>query len=156
MNIKQEIEKANEEAVRRMVTADPVLIDVAPAGDVIPGLKDMMILHSGPPVDWQRMSGAQKGAVIGMLLFEGWAKSKEEAIELLQDGAITFEPNHHHRAVGPMGGTITRSMWVFAVENRAFGNRAYCRQVEGRQQFGDYSQDALQDLVRWRDIWAPV
>ena len=155
-DIKQKIETANEEAFRRMVAADPVLIYVAPASDVIPGLKDKMVLHSGPPVDWQYISGAQKGAVIGMLIFEGWAKSKEEAIKLLEDGAITFEPNHHHQTVGPMAGTIKPSMWVFVVENKAFGNRAFCRQVEGRQQFGDYSQEALQDLNRWRDIWAPA
>jgi hypothetical protein len=46
-------------------------------------------------------------------------------------------------------------MPVWVVENRAFGNRAYCRQVEGRQQFGDYSEDALQGLRFWRDVWAP-
>jgi len=153
--IKHEIEAANAEAVYRMMAADPVLVDVAPAGEVIPGLKDRVVLHSGPPVDWQHMCGAQKGAVIGMLLFEGWAKNKEEAIKIVEDGAITFEPNHRHQAVGPMAGTITPSMWVFVVENKAFGNRAFCRQVEGRQQFGDYSQEALQELVRWRDIWAP-
>jgi hypothetical protein len=42
------------------------------------------------------------------------------------------------------------------VENRAFGNRAACRNVEGRQQFGDYSQDALDALRKWRDIQAPT
>jgi hypothetical protein len=42
------------------------------------------------------------------------------------------------------------------VENRAFGNRAFCRQVEGRQQFGDYSDEALQALTLWRDVWAPT
>ena len=139
-DIKHEIETANAEAVRRMVAANPVLVDIAPASEVIPGLEDKMVLHSGPPVDWHQMCGAQKGAVIGMMLFEGWARSKEEALKLLEDGAITFEPNHHHQAVGPMAGTITRSMWVFVVENKTFENRAFCRQVEGRQQFGDYSQ----------------
>jgi len=155
MDIKQKIEKANEEAVKRLVSGLPVLVDVAPAGEVIPGLKDRMILHSGPPVDWQHMSGAQRGAVIGMLLFEGWARTKERAVELLENGTITFEPNHHHEAVGPMAGTITQSMWVFVVENKAFGNRSFCRQVEDRQQFGDHSEDALQRLVQWRDVWAP-
>jgi hypothetical protein len=155
-DIKQKIEEANAEALRRMTAADPVLVDVAPAGDVIPGLKDKMILHAGPPVDWQHMSGAQRGAVIGIVLFEGWAKSKDEAVKLLENGGITFEPNHHHQAVGPMAGTITPSMWVFVVENRAFGNRAFCRQVEGQQQFGDFSEGALQGLVKWRDIWAPA
>jgi len=74
-----------------MIAADPVPVDVAPAGEVNPGLKDKMILHAGPPVDWHRMSGAQKGAVIGIVLFEGWASSKDEAVKLVENGAITFE-----------------------------------------------------------------
>ncbi len=155
-DIKQKIEKANDEAVSRMVAANPVLVDVAPAAEVVPGLEDMMILHSGPPVDWDHMSGAQQGACIGMALFEGWAKNKRDAVKLLENGTITLEPNHHHQAVGPMAGTITQSMWVFVVENTAFGNLAFCRQVESRQQFGDFSQEAVQGLVNWRDVWAPA
>jgi hypothetical protein len=46
-------------------------------------------------------------------------------------------------------------MPVWVVENRAFGNRAFCRQVEGRQQFGEYSDGALEGLRLWRDVWAP-
>jgi hypothetical protein len=114
-----------------------------------------MILHSGPPVDGEKMCGAQRGAMIGVALFEGWAKSPEEAEKLLQSGAIKFEPNHHHQTVGPMAGTISVSMPVWVVENRAFGNRAFCRQVEGRQQFGEYSEGALEGLRLWRDVWAP-
>jgi len=155
-DIKQRIEAANAEFLRRMTLGDPVLVDVAPAGEVVPGLEDRMILHSGPPVDWEHMCGAQKGACIGITLFEGWARDKGHAEELLRDGRIALEPNHHHQAVGPMAGTITRSVWVFVVENRGFGNRAFCRQVEGRQQFGDYSDDALDGLIKWRDVWAPA
>jgi len=155
-DLKQRIEDANAEFLRRMAAGDPVLVDVAPAGDVIPGLRDRMILHAGPPVDWQRMSGAQRGACIGIALFEGWAKDRAEAEALLRGDEISLEPNHPHQAVGPMAGTITRSMWVFVVENRAFGNRSFCRQVEGRQQFGDYGAEALQGLVTWRDVWAPA
>jgi hypothetical protein len=155
-DIKQRIEVANAEFLRRMTAGDPVLVDVAPAGDVVPGLEDRMILHSGPPVDWEHMCGAQKGACIGITLFEGWAKDKAQAEALLRDGRIALAPNHPHQAVGPMAGTITRSMWVFVVENRGFGNRAFCRQVEGRQQFGDYSDGALAGLVKWRDVWAPA
>ena len=44
------IEKANQEAIRRMLSADPVLIDVVYAKDVIPNLKDKMVLHAGPPI----------------------------------------------------------------------------------------------------------
>ena len=64
-DIKQKIERANAETVRRINEADPVLVDIAPAGEVIPGLKDRMVLHSGPPVDWPRMSGAQRGSMLG-------------------------------------------------------------------------------------------
>lgn len=156
MDRKQRINTANAEAFRRIVAADPILIDVAPALEVIPGLKDRMILHSGPPITWDRMCGAQRGAAIGMCLFEGWAQDAKEAEQLLRSGAITLEPNHHHSAVGPMAGTITRNMWVWVVENKTFGNRAYCRQVESFQQFGDYSPDALASLRKWRDVWAPA
>jgi hypothetical protein len=156
MDIKQKIEKANEEASRRLIAGEPVLVDIVPAGEVVPGMQDRMITHAGPPIEWQRMCGAQQGAVIGQVVYEGWAKNVEEARALLDKGAIRLEPNHHHQAVGPMAGTISRSAPVWVVENRAFGNRAFCRQVEGRQQFGDYSDEALQALRLWRDVWAPT
>jgi hypothetical protein len=102
------------------------------------------------------MCGAQRGAAIGMCLFEGWAKDPAEAERMLQSGEIALEPNHHHAAVGPMAGTITNNMWVWVVENRAFGNRAFCRQVESFQQFGDFSAGALDTLRQWRDTWGPA
>lgn len=154
-DLKAKIQAANEEAVKRMNAGDPVLVDIAPAREVIPGLRDKMILHSGPPITWEKMCGAQRGAMIGVALFEGWAKNADEAIQMLASGAIAFEPNHHHNAVGPMAGTISVSMPVWVVENKTFGNRAFCRQVEGRQQFGDYSDEALSALRMWRDVWAP-
>ena len=154
-DIKKRIEAANEEVVKRLNAGDPVLVDIAPAGEVIPGFKDRMITHSGPPIDWPRMCGAQRGAMIGAVIFEGWAKNVEEASRLLEGGGVRFEPNHHHQAVGPMAGTISSSMPVWVVENKAFGNRSFCRQVEGKQQFGDYSESALQDLHRWKNVWAP-
>ena len=156
MDIKQKIQQANEETVRRLTTGDPVLVDIAPAREVIPGMQDRMITHAGPPVAWGHMCGAQQGAVIGMVIYEGWAKSPDEARALLDKGAIRLEPNHDHQAVGPMAGTISPSAPVWVVENRAFSNRAFCRQVEGNQQFGDYSEAALGALRMWRDVWAPT
>jgi len=156
MDIKQEIESANEEAARRLTTGEPVLVDIAPAGEVIPGMQAKMITYAGPPIEWQSMCGAQKGAIMGMVLYEGWASTLEEARSLLEQGAIRLEPNHHHQTVGPMAGTISPSAPVWVVENKAFGNRAFCRQVEGNQQFGDTSDGALQGLRLWRDLWAPT
>jgi len=137
------------------VAADPVLVDIVPAGQIVPGLEDRMVLHSGPPVDWQHMSGAQKGAVIAMTIFEGWAGDIQSAEEVISNGGIKFDPNHHHDAVGPMAGTITKSLPVYVVENRANGNRAYCRPVEDMQQFGNYHSEAIDGLCMWRDVWAP-
>ncbi|MCJ7723574.1 MAG: DUF1116 domain-containing protein, partial [Anaerolineales bacterium] len=156
MDIKQKIEKANEEAARRLISGEPVLVDIAPAGEVIPGLQGKMITHSGPPIEWQRMCGAQKGALIGMVLYEGWARTPEKAVSMLEKGTIRLEPNHHHQTVGPMAGTISPSAPVWVVKNNAFGNLAFCRQVEGRQQFGDYNDEALKGLRLWRDVWAPT
>ncbi len=156
MDIKQKIEKANEEVAHRLISGAPVLVDIAPAHEVIPGMKDKMITHAGPPIDWQRMCGAQQGAIIGMVIYEGWAKTPDEARKMLDKGTICLEPNHHHQTVGPMAGTISPSAPVWVVENKAFGNRAFCRQVEGNQQFGDYSEQALQGLRLWRDVWAPT
>jgi hypothetical protein len=90
------------------------------------------------------------------VLFEGWAETEEEARALLEAGEIRLEPNHHHDTVGPMAGTISPSAPVWVVENKAYGNRAYCRQVEGRQQFGEFSEAALESLHLWRDVWAPA
>ncbi|HET8679077.1 MAG TPA: DUF1116 domain-containing protein [bacterium] len=154
--MKARIDAANNEAVGRMIAAEPILVDVAPAGDVIRGLGGRTILHSGPPVNWDRMCGAQRGAVIGIIRFEGWADEPDDAVRLVERGEVRLEPNHHHQAVGPMAGTISPSLPVFIVENTTYGNRAFCRQVERRQQFGDYSDDAVSELRAWRDIFAPA
>ena len=113
IDIKERIEEANAEAFNRIVGADPMLIDIVPAGEVVPGLEDRMVLHSGPPVDWEHMSGAQRGAVTAMTIFEGWASDIQSAEELLASGGIKFDPNHHHDAVGPMAGTISKSLPVY-------------------------------------------
>jgi hypothetical protein len=155
-DIKQRIEAANAEVVARIYAGDPVLMDVAPAGEVVPGLEDRMVLHSGPPVTWERMAGAQRGSVIGIVRYEGWAATAEDAERLVAGGGIRLEPNHHHDAVGPMAGTITRSLPVFVVEERATGGRAYCRVVEPRQQFGDHSDEALGVLRGWTHRFAPA
>lgn len=154
--VNQKIDAANDEVFQCLVSADPILVDVAPAREVVPGLEDMMILHSGPPIDWERMCGAQRGAAIGLVLFEGWAHTPDEAVRLLASGSIKFEPNHHHDSVGPMAGTTSPSLPVYVVEDRTHGTRAYCRLAEWLNQFGEFSPDALEILNRWRYLFAPA
>lgn len=126
-----QIEAANKEALNRMLAADPALVDVRPAGEVIEGLGDRMILHAGPPVEWDRMCGPMRGAIAGACVLEGWADSLEAAEQLAASGSIEFHPNHHFNTVGPMTGLTTRNMPVMVVENRSNGNRAFCTLNEG-------------------------
>jgi hypothetical protein len=154
-DLKSRIEAANAEAVGRMTASDPVLIDVVPAREIARDLGERMILHAGPPISWERMAGAMRGSVIGLVLFEGWADTPAHAERMLAAGEVQLEPNHEHGGVGPMAGTTSPSLPVFVVEDRASGTRAFCRPVEGRQQFGDFSDEALGHLRQWRSVWAP-
>jgi hypothetical protein len=101
------------------------------AGEIIPGMHHHMILHAGPPITWDRMCGPMRGAIMGALIYEGLADDEPEAAELAASGRIEFSPCHHHHSVGPMAGVVSPRMPVFVIENRAFGNRAYCTQNEG-------------------------
>ena len=157
-----QIASANQEALKRMLAATPVLVDVQPAGSVIAGLADpqaRIILHAGPPIDWQRMCGPMQGAVAGAIVFEGWAPDLESATRLAASGGVQFHPNHHFDAVGPMTGMTTRSMPVMVVENRAFGNRAYCMINEGLgkvMRFGANDASVIERLRWLADVFGPA
>ena len=146
-----DIDTANESAVERMMSARPILKGVATALDVIPGMKRDLLLHAGPPIEWGRMSGPLRGAMIGAMLFEGLAGTETEAVAKAERGEVTFEPCHHHGAVGPMAGVISASMKVYVVENIEHGNTAYSNLNEGYGKvlrYGAYSEDVLRKL-RW-------
>ncbi len=154
-----EIEEANKKAVEIIMSGQPTLVGMAQAKDVVPGMKKNLILHAGPPIKWERMSGPLKGAVIGGLIYEGLAKNEEEAIELVRSGEIEFDPWHHHSGVGPMAGVATYSMPVFIVENKTHGVRAYCTMNEGLGKvlrYGAYSQEVIDRLKWMEEVLYPV
>src|SRR5206468_4798902 len=101
------VDAANRLALDRLLGAQPVLIDVRPAIDVVPGMTNDTVLHAGPPIEWERMSGPLRGAVAGALVYEGLAGTYEEAERRASRGAAGFDPCHHHAAVGPMAGVMT-------------------------------------------------
>ena len=150
---------ANRTALDRLLGASPFLVDVQPAGTAIPGLMGRMLLHSGPPIAWDRMCGPMRGAVIGASLFEGWAATPEEAEQLVAGGEIAFDACHHHGAAGPMAGVVSPSMPVVVVENTAGGNRSFATLNEGLGKvlrFGAYD-DSVLDRLRWfRDLFGPT
>jgi hypothetical protein len=154
-----DIESANKEATQRMMEARPVVIGLGKARDVIPGMRDDLLLHAGPPITWERASGPMRGAITGALIFEGKAKTESEAQALVESGQIDLEPCHHHQSVGPMAGVICPSMSVYILENKTHGNMSYSNLNEGYGKvlrYGAYSEDVL-DRLRWmEDVMAPV
>ena len=155
MNIAQ----SNQEALRRIIAGEPVLVDVVAASQAIAALADHVILHAGPPIGWERMCGPMRGAVMGIAVFEGWAKDLGDAATRAAAGSFSFHPNHDHSAVGPMTGMTTRSQPLLVVENKTFGNRAYCAINEGLgkvMRFGGNDAEVL-DRLRWiRELFGPA
>ena len=144
-----DIETANQTAVERMMSARPMLTGLAPARSVIPDMKDNLILHAGPPIEWERMSGPLRGAVIGALLYEGLTKDEKGAVAMVEAGEVEFAPCHHHGAAGPMAGVISASMEVYVIENPTHGNQAYSTLNEGYGKvlrYGAYSEEVLEKL----------
>ncbi len=158
-NIRKKIEKANDEVVKRIIASNPVLIGYDMAINVIPGMKENMILHAGPPIAWEDMAGAMKGAITGALVFEGLAKDIQEAEVLAASGQIEFAPCHEHNTVGSMAGVTSPSMYVHIVENKTYGNISYTNlseQLSKILRMGANDQSVIDRLVWMRDVLGPV
>jgi len=150
MNANQ-VSQANQQTIERMIGARPILKTIAQASEVIPALRERRLLHAGPPIEWERMSGPLRGAIIGAAIFEGWADDAAAAEELAASGAIDFDPCHHHGAVGPMAGVTSPSMAVYVVENETHGNLAFSNLNEGYGKvlrYGAYAPEVV-DKLRW-------
>ena len=112
------IQTANQEAYDRFTNARPVLVDIQTALDFIPGMTPKTILHSGPPMTWESMSGPMRGAVMGALIYEGLAADALTAERLAASGEIAFSPCHEKGGVGPMAGVVSASMPLFILKKQ--------------------------------------
>lgn len=153
------VENANAEAFSRYLDSQPVLEGVSTAATAIEGLGERTILHSGPPITWERMAAPVKGAVIGAILYEGWANDPSKAEELAASGEIDYAPCHHYNAVGPMAGMISPSMPVWVVRDQSNDLKTYSNLNEGLGKvlrYGAYSSEVI-DRLRWMgDTLGPV
>jgi hypothetical protein len=149
---------ANRTAVERVLAAGSVLADVQQAKEVL-GMPGRTLLHAGPPIEWADASGPLRGALVGACLVEGWATTVEEAEQRLAGGFVHLEPCHHHRAVGPMAGVTSPSMWMWCLEDPVQGGRAYCNLNEGLGKvlrMGAFNEEVLTRLAWMRDVLGPV
>ncbi len=144
------VEEANQRAVQRMIGARPRLIDIRPAGEAIPGMHRHLLLHAGPPITWERMSGPLRGAMIGALIYEGLATDQESAEQLATSGEIEFAPCHHYHAVGPMAGVVSASMPVQIIEEPVYGNQTFSTLNEGLGRVLRYGANDAEVINRLR------
>ena len=151
--------EAAEATVAAMAGADPVVVGVARAGDVLPGMQRDVLLHAGPPLTDGELVGPMLGALTGALRYEGLAQSDEEARRLLDGGHVGLSPAHDHAAVGPMAGVVSWSMPVFVVRDAATGATAHVTINEGlgrTLRFGANGPDVLTRLRWLADVAAPA
>jgi len=151
------IAAANAKVVERVESVSPCAVGVEPAGDVVPGLREGMLLHSGPPVEWARVCDPQRRALVAAVVFEGWTAGREEATQMLEAGEIALEPGNEHDHVGPMTGVCSPSMPVWIVEGG--GARAFSTLNEGPGRtlwFGVGDGEAVERLRFFRDELGPT
>ena len=155
-----DIDEANRSVIAKVVASQPVIKDVVPAKSVIKELNEgKVILHAGPPIQYENMPDPVQGSCVGAALFEGWASTEEEARKILASGEVMFIPCHHVKAVGPMGGITSANMPVFVVENTTDGNEAYCTMNEGIGKvlrFGAYSKEVVDRLLWMKNVLGPT
>lgn len=154
-----EVEAANLTAMDRFMSAQPVLTAVAPAREAIPNFGERTLLHAGPPIEWKRMCGPMQGAVIGAILYEGWAENQIMARGLAAGAEIKFSPCHHFGAVGPMSGVISPSMPVWIVKNREHRNMSFSNLNEGLGKvlrFGANDASVLERLTWMGSVLGPA
>lgn len=150
---------ANDRAVAAMLEAVPILTDVKPALDALPGMTPHTILTSGAPMEWPEYTGGQRRAVLGAALYEGLAATEEEADELLHAGRILVRPCHDHGCVGSVTGVTSASMPVWVVSDPKSGSRGHCVLYEGsdrqRLTYGVWNETVHRRLIWIRDVLAP-
>lgn len=161
-DIKQKIAEANKTAVACLTDNDPWWVDVRPAGEVVEGLEDHMILHSGPPIDLEDMVMLHRRGMVSAMLFEGWAKDEKEAMALLRSGEIKIDSALNHNTVGAGTGIITKSVAMIVVEDKRNHTHAATFPAEGPFEggfcgWGLYSKEIAENLRHMReDLFPPM
>ena len=153
-------ERANAEAFARLTDAEPVLLDVRPAIEVVPGMTPETILASGAPLAWEEYVGGQRNGILGGAVFEGLASDFADADEKICAGKIRVGACQEHGCIGSLAGIYTASMPVFVVEDAKRRNRAFCNLFEGpspaRLNYGLYNEEVKANLLVLQDLVGPM
>ena len=155
------IRSANDAAADALIHADPVWVDILPAGEIVKGLGDYTVTHSGPPITYENMTDLHKRGMISACLLEGWAKTEEQAKALVESGKIKIISALDTNTVGSGTGIITKSVAMFVVKDRYNGTITGTFPAEGvRFQggfcgWGLYSKEIAENLKYMREWLFP-
>lgn len=155
------IDMANEAAADMIINADPVWIDVKPAGEVIEGLEDYVVTHSGPPIPFEQMVMLHQRGMVSACLFENWARTEEEALKLINNGKIKMISALDTNTVGAGTGIITKSVAMIVTKDRHSGKTAATFPAEGIVHqggfcgWGLYSEGIAENLRHMREYLLP-
>ena len=127
----QKIDRANEAAADMVINADPAWVDIRPAGEVVEGLGDYTVTHSGPPISYENMVRLHQRGMVSACLFEGWAKNEEEALSLIRSGKLKMISALDTNTVGAGTGIITKSVAMIVIRDRNNGKTAATFPAEG-------------------------
>ncbi|MBB3084621.1 DUF1116 domain-containing protein [Geodermatophilus sabuli] len=151
---------ANAETLSRLTGAEPVLVDVAPAGEVVPGMTASTILTSGAPLEWHEYTGGQRRAVLYATVYEGLAGDPADAEEAIAAGRVRVRSTQQHACIGSVAGIYTASMPVLVVRDETHGNTAFCNLYEGesrhRLNYGSYSEEVVRGLRWLEQVMGPL
>jgi hypothetical protein len=114
------VDAANAEVVRRLDEGVPQLVDVAPAGTVVPGFDGRTLLHCGPPLDYADACDPLRRSMRAAVVAEGWTTSREEADRMLGAGQIRLDAANAHDLVVPMVTALgpSQPVWVAVLDGR--------------------------------------
>lgn len=152
------IQEANQEALNRLKRSSPRLVDVRRAGDVLEDFDQYTLLHAGPPIEYPEMCAPMKEAVHAVLIYEGLAENRDEAMALAGSGKIRYLTCHEKGVVGPMTGVTSASMPLLVVRNETYGNLAFSTINEGAGdviRFGGCTENTIRRLKWIETVMGP-
>ena len=117
---------ADTRAFEKFLAVRPAWTAMRPAREAV-GLEDRTLLHCGPPVSRaSEMVQPTLNSAAVACVFEGWARTLPEALELLRSGEVDVYPAQDRRVATPMAAVVSPSMALIEmtdlnnVEHRAY------------------------------------
>ncbi len=144
------IDAANAEVLRRLDDGVPQLVEVQPAGAVVPGLGERTLLHCGPPLPFPEHCDPLRRSLRATAVAEGWADDVAAADRLLAAGEIALDAANHHDTVVPMAGAIGPSAPMLVVDNADGGTRAFAPLNQGPGEVAWFGRDTDAAIARLR------